>query len=116
MAPYDLKDPSYRFEKREFKAGHEGQWLANEMGSIHQTFTEDEEPGAKTGQKHVPPSKVFDDRSLAWTPGASRMKSHVKSHVKRRLLSKLLIKLILVLTCFNLVLTSFSCRLCGLLF
>jgi len=24
-----------------------GQWLANEMGSIHQTFTEDEEPGAE---------------------------------------------------------------------
>lgn len=42
-APYDLKNPQYQFGKREFKAGVEGQWLANEMGSIHQTFTEDEE-------------------------------------------------------------------------
>eukprot|EP00913_Durusdinium_trenchii_P023658 g22225.t3 len=43
MAPYDLKDPAYRFAKREFKAGVEGRWFANEMGSIHQTFTQDEE-------------------------------------------------------------------------
>eukprot|EP00435_Cladocopium_sp_Y103_P035811 s1346_g9.t1 len=42
-APYDLKNPQYQFGKREFRAGVEGQWFANEMGSIHQTFTEDEE-------------------------------------------------------------------------
>lgn len=42
-APYDLRDPSYRFQRREFRAGQGGRWLANEVGSVHQTFTEDEE-------------------------------------------------------------------------
>lgn len=40
-APYDLCDPSYRFARREFRANG-GRWIANEVGSVHQTFTEDE--------------------------------------------------------------------------
>jgi len=42
-SPFDLKNPDYRFVRNEFKVGAGGRWLTNEVGSIHQTFTEDEE-------------------------------------------------------------------------
>eukprot|EP00439_Symbiodinium_sp_Y106_P079540 s853_g18.t1 len=35
-APFDLRNPEYRFARRTFNAGKEGRWLANEVGSIHQ--------------------------------------------------------------------------------
>lgn len=39
----DLRDPAYRFSRSEFSAGKGGRWITNEVGSVHQTFTEDEE-------------------------------------------------------------------------
>merc|ERR1711990_1373155 len=41
-APYTLCDPSYRFSRGEFHA-QGGRWIANEVGSVHQSFTEEEE-------------------------------------------------------------------------
>ena len=42
QAPFDLKDPSFRFE-RKLHTARRGQWLCNEVGSVHQSFTEDED-------------------------------------------------------------------------
>jgi len=42
QSPYDLLDPNYIFERR-LHVAQEGRWLANEVGSVHQSFTEDED-------------------------------------------------------------------------
>jgi len=42
VAPFDLKDDSYQFE-RKLHVAQSGRWLANEVGSVHQSFTEEED-------------------------------------------------------------------------
>ena len=42
QSPYDLLAPTNVFERRVHQA-QQGRWLANEVGSVHQSFTEDED-------------------------------------------------------------------------
>lgn len=60
-APYSLVDPKYRFERNVYQGG-KGQWLVNQVGSVHQSFTKEE----GCSMLAVWPGKyvIFDDDQL----------------------------------------------------